>query len=141
MCSQRKSTDKPVAWPLIIVALCLTLIMVMGCNASVASDEPTPQPVPVNKVALCRIVGLDPNTDVACQRGGVLPLLEAAFPPGTATIDEVHKSLAPYLVYASPIDDGGTLETYAVLPGLLGPITANFSFDLSGILVYITIED
>jgi hypothetical protein len=138
---ERKITDKPVAWSVVGVALCLTLITVIGCSASVDSNDPTPQPVPANKAELCRIVGLDPNADVACQRGGVRPLLEAAFPLGTATIAEVQKSLAPYLVYAAPIDGGGTLEIYAVLPGLLGPVHANFSFDSSGILVHITIED
>jgi hypothetical protein len=79
--------------------------------------------------------------DVACQQGGLRPLLEAAFPPKIATLSQVHKSLEPYLIYSKLLDDGGVLETYAVLPGLLGPAHAIFLFDPTEVLVDITIED
>jgi hypothetical protein len=72
---------------------------------------------------------------------GWLPLLETAFPPQEATIDDVREALEPYLVDSLPTSYDGTLETYAIAPGFLGPVHAIFTFDEAGVLVAITIED
>ncbi len=130
-----------VAQKLFILSLCTMLAAATSCGASIRKDDATPEPSPSNKAELCRIVGLDPSVDAVCNQGGVRPLLEAAFPPRVATKSEVHKALGPYLVHSRLLDDGGTLEMYAVLPGLLGPTHALFVFDPSDTLVDITIED
>jgi hypothetical protein len=91
---------------------------------------------------LCRIVGLDPETDPACQQqtGSLLAVLETAFPPKVATLERVREKLGPYVVnsWSTP---SGTYESYAIVSGLLGYTLGQFRFDKAGTLIGITIED
>jgi hypothetical protein len=69
-----------------------------------------------------------------------MAVLETAFPPKVATIKQVREALGPYLVNSWPTPYG-TYESYAIVPGLLGPILGQFRFDEAGVLIAITIED
>jgi hypothetical protein len=123
------------------LCLCVVLSASAGCGSSFRFTDATLEPAPSSKAELCSIVGLDPDSDEVCHGGGLRPLLEAAFPPGIATRDQIQQSLGAYHVHTDRFDNGGSLEMYAVLPGLLGPAHALFLFDESGVLVDITIED
>jgi hypothetical protein len=122
------------------VLFAIAMIVLMACNLLQTSESPSDQPVPANRAELCKIVKLDPETNPTCHGIGWKPLLETAFPPGVATIQQVHEALSPYLV-DSRLVSYWTHESYAIAPGLLGPVRANFSFNEDGLLEAITIED
>jgi len=116
------------------------LTLVAGIFFWLMFDPSSGESVPANMPELCRIVGLNPETESACHGIGSLPILETAFPPKVATIEQVHAKLGSYLVDSRTISHW-THESYAILPGLLGPVRANFSFDSTGILMTTSIED
>lgn len=121
-------------------AIIMLAITLAACSFLQTVGSSSSRPVPANISELCQIVGLNPETDTACQKhtGSLMAVLETAFPPKVATMERVHERLSPYLVSSWPTLDG-SYESYAIVPGLLGPVLGQFGYDKSGTLIAITI--
>jgi hypothetical protein len=123
-----------IAGALILTCLFICLVYTLFLQAVI-------QDVPATTADLCRIVGLNPETEPVCHKTeSWRSVLQTAFPLKVATIKEVHAALGPYREYSMPTSYG-THESFRIAPGLLGPVITNFSFNEAGILESITIED
>ena len=97
---------------------------------------------PRNAVELCNALGRDPDSDPLCTYQKLGTLLRDTFPPGEATVDDVHEKLEKYIILSKETVYG-TRESYAIqryICCIFRP-EAEFKYDEDGILLNIHIMD
>jgi hypothetical protein len=127
----------------LLVLYSLVAVALLAC-ALLALLIIWPTPNEPTRAELCRALGRGPNTDYLCDYdGSLITLIESSFPPGKATIDDVHEALGPYLMDSLPRPVGGTLETYALERTLIPdwPIYGIFVFNEDGTFLHVSIQD
>lgn len=98
---------------------------------------------PRNAAELCTALGRrDPDSDPLCTYQKLSSLLRDTFPPGEATIDDVHDKLGMYLQNSHEMPIGGTSERYAIRRVLCcWQPNLYMTFNEDGILIDWTYQD
>lgn len=106
--------------------------------SEIASQSKAPTPA-----ELCLALGRYPRNEPLCSPNrSPKDLIESVFPPGIATIDDVHGKLITYRLSSSPTSNGGTSERYILGRGgiLDNAITGLFTFDEKGLLQRVSVS-